>query len=344
MPKKSPTVAEALLEAHVEYLMDRLTGPTFADFLAQELDALLDEAGRLTLEEVVTPTMIKRTARRYASEIELGGGLPELVAAVARAVYAHRIHDRTALKDIVSHARWTEAIDKLLEFKSLREKLVRTVVTSPIYTAFASDLLYQGIKDYLSRSGELTRSIPGARSVMKLGRSVINKASPGIEATLDENLRKYVTRSVEATARRSAEAVLRHLDDAGLRKMAREIWDRIKFEPIGTLRADITADDVEELFVIGYEYWRELRRTEFYTGLIEAGIDAFFDAYGSQPLTVLLDDLGIDRDTILTECLHYAPHVLTQLKRKKVLRAFVRRQLEGFYRSGAVERVLAASE
>lgn len=340
MSKKKRDVAEALLDAHVEYLVERLTGPELGHSVAAELDALLADARRLKLKEVVTPAMIKRTAQRYAAEIELGGGLPELVAATARALHAHRIHDRTALKDIVSHARWTDTVDKLLELKSLREKLVRAAATSPIYIAFASDLLYHGIKDYLARSGELTRAIPGARSVMKLGRSVMSKASPGIEAALDENLRKYVARSVEVTARTSADFVLRHLNEDTLRTMAREIWDRIKFEPIGTLREDIGADDVEDLFVIGYEYWRELRRTEFYARLIDAGIDVFFDAYGDAPLTALLDDLGIDRDIILTELLHYAPHVLKALKRRKLLHGIVRRQLEGFYRSGAVERVL----
>lgn len=341
MPKKKTDVAKALLEAHVRHIVDQLTGSDLPERLGAELDALLADAARLRIRDVVSAAMIKRTARRYAAEIELGGGLPELVADTARAVYAHKVHDRTALKDIVTHARYTEIVDKLLELKSLREKLVHEAATSPIYIAFASDLLYHGIKGYLVRSGELTRGIPGASSVMKLGRSVMNKASPGLEASLDENLKKYVARSVEVTARTSADFVLKHLNEDTLRDMAREIWDRIKFTPIGSLRDDVSSDDVEDLFVIGYEFWRELRRSEVYGKLIDAGIDVFFDTYGDTPLTGLLDELGIDRDIILSELLHYAPHVLKVLKRKKLLDGVVRRQLEGFYRSGAIERVLA---
>ncbi|MEQ1437961.1 hypothetical protein AAG565_01240 [Fontimonas sp. SYSU GA230001] len=339
--KKHHDVAEALLDAHVAYLVAQLSGDGLQALIEAELDALLVDGMRLKLKDVVSAKMIKDTARTYAADIEMGGGLPQLVADVAQAVYAHKVLDHTTPKDIVTHTRYTEFIDKLLELRSLRDGLVREIATSPIYIAFASDLLYHGIKGYLARSTELTRGIPGASSVMKLGRSVMSKASPGLEASLDEQLKKYVARSVEATAKSSADFVLKHLNDEALRDMAREIWDRSKFTPLGTLRDHIDGDDLEDLFVIGYEYWRELRKTEFYGRLIDAGIDAFFDAYGDAYLGDLLDDLGITRDLMIAEAMRYAPHVIKVLKRKKLLDGILRRQLAGFYRSGAVEQVLA---
>jgi hypothetical protein len=342
--KKANTgLADALLDAHVAFLVEQFTGEGLRDLIAMHLDALLVDASRLKLKEVVTAKMIKDTARTYAAEIELGAGLPELVSGIASALYAHKIHDRTALKDVVVHARYEEFVDKILELESLREKLVRAAATSPIYIAFASDLLYHGIKGYIARGSEITRGVPGAGSVMKLGRSMLNKASPGIENALDDNLRKYVAKSVEATSRTSAEFVLEHLNEDALRKMTREIWDKLKFEHFGSLRDDIAKDDIEDLFVIGYEFWRELRTTEIYATLIDAGIDVFFDMYGDLTLTALLDEIGVTRDIMLDEAMHYAPHVLKVLKRKKLLEPLVRRGLEGFYRSGAVEQVLAAS-
>lgn len=341
MPIRKQTAAEALLDAHVHYVLAQLGGDRLGALIEAELDAVLADAARLRLGEVVTPKMIKDTARAYAVEMEPGGGLPELVAETARALYTHRIHDQTAPRDIVSLARYSEVIDKFLELKTLREKLVREAVASPIYIAFASDLLYHGIKGYLARSGALTRSIPGASSMMKLGMSVVNKASPGIEATLDDALKKYVAKSIGATARSSAEFVLRHLHDDALRDMAREIWDRVKFTPLGSLREDLSSDDVEDLSVSLYEYWRELRRTRYYTTLIDAGIDVLFGHYGDITLADLLGEIGVTRVMMLDEAMRYAPHVLKVLRRKKLLEPMVRRQLEGFYRSGAVEAVLA---
>jgi hypothetical protein len=343
MPRKKSSVAEQLLDAHVHYMVEQLTGDGLQALIESELDALLADAAKLRLRDVVSAKTIRQTARTYAVEIEMGGGLPPLVAEIARVLYAHEVHARTAAKDVVSHERYTEAVDKLLELKSLREKLLRAAATSPIYIAFASELLYHGIRGYLARGTEATRGIPGAGSMMKLGRSVLSKASPGLETTLDESLKRYVARSVEVTARASAELVLKHLSDEALRSMARQIWDHVKVEPIGRLREDVGSDDVEDLFVIGYEYWRELRKTELYRTLIDAGIDAFFIAYGDVPLTALLDDLGITREIMLAEAMRYAPHVLRVLKRRKLLDGIVRRQLEGFYRSGAVERIVGTT-
>lgn len=343
MPKKKTDLAQALLDAHVSHIVGRLTGEDFESAVGAELDNLLADAARLKLKDVVTARMIKDTAHTFAARIEFGGGLPGLVTDVAQAVYSHKILDRTAPKDLVTHARYSEFIDKLLELQSLREKLVREAATSPIYIAFASDLLYNGIKGYLARGGEMTKGIPGAGSVMKIGRSVINKASPRLESSLDENLRKYVARSVEATAKTSAEFVLEHLNEKALRDMAREIWDKVKFTPISSLREDIDGDDVEDLFVIGYEYWRELRKTEIYSALIDAGIDAFFATYGDTTLAQLLEDLGITRGIMLAEAMHYAPHVLKALKRKKLLEDMVRRQLQDFYTSDEVAQILGTA-
>jgi hypothetical protein len=330
MPRKKSSVAEQLLDAHVHYMVEQLTGDGLQALIESELDALLADAAKLRLRDVVSAKTIRQTARTYAVEIE-------------SVLNAHELHARTAAKDVVSHERYTEAVDKLLELKSLREKLLRAAATSPIYIAFASELLYHGIRGYLARGTEATRGIPGAGSMMKLGRSVLSKASPGLETTLDESLKRYVARSVEVTARASAELVLKHLSDEALRSMARQIWDHVKVEPIGRLREDVGSDDVEDLFVIGYEYWRELRKTELYRTLIDAGIDAFFIAYGDVPLTALLDDLGITREIMLAEAMRYAPHVLRVLKRRKLLDGIVRRQLEGFYRSGAVERIVGTT-
>jgi hypothetical protein len=341
MPKKKPSdLAQALLDAHVAFMVEQLSGDALSALVDAQIDAALADAARLKLKDAVSPKMIKDTARTFAVEMEPAGGLPELVAEIARALYAHEIHAKTTPNDLVTHARYEQVIDKLLELRSLREKFVREAVSSPIYIAFATDLLYHGIKGYLARSGELTRNIPGASSVMKLGKSMMNKASPGLEDTLEDSLKKYVARSVEVTARSSAEFVLKHLTDDALRKMAREIWDRNKFVPLAQLREDLDSDDLEDLFVDTYEFWRELRQTKFYSAMIDRAIDVLFEIYGNTSLAELLDELGVTREHMRGEAMRYLPHVIKLLKRKKLLEPMLRRQLEGFYLSGQVEAVL----
>src|SRR5438105_4049569 len=100
--KKPLNVAEALLEAHVQFVLGQLDGKSLHSLIEREIDALLAGAEKLTLGEAVTPQMIKDTVQHYAVELELGGGIPELVGEVARAIYAHELHDETRLADLVS--------------------------------------------------------------------------------------------------------------------------------------------------------------------------------------------------------------------------------------------------
>lgn len=340
--KKPAGIADALLAAHVEFVLDQLAGDALRPLIETGLDSLLADAARLKLKDVVTPKMIKDTARTYAVELQFGGGLPELVGDIARALHGHAIHQTTNFGDLISDRHVGEIVDKLLEFKSLREKIAVELFSGPLYAEFASDLLYHGIQGYLSNNA-LTRNIPGAGSMMKLGKRVMNKATPGLEASLEDGLKKYIGKSLEATSRRSVDFLLHNVDDDAIREMVLDIWERVRELPVAGLREDIGALDQEELFVIGYEYFQELRRTDFFGTLIEAGIDSFFDKYGSTTLMALVDDIGISRQMMLDEALRYAPPVLKTLRRKKMLDATVRLYLEPFYRSGAVEKIVAAA-
>jgi hypothetical protein len=341
MTTHKTSAADALLDAHVHFILEQISGDTLQELVESELDQALAQAARLTLNDCVTRKMIKDTALAFAAELELGGGIPELVGDVARALYAHEVHEHTSFGQVLSDVQFKEILDKALELKSLREKIVYEAVASPLYAEFASDLLYNGIKGYLGQNA-VTRNIPGASSMLKLGKSVMNKATPRLEASIEDSLKKYIGQSVKATSRHSASFLLKHADDDTIRELAQEFWSRIKPLKIAALREDVGSLDVEEGFVTAYEYWRELRQTKYYRVLIGAGIDAFFDKYGDATLADLLDDLGISREIMLREAMRFAPHVIKVLNKKKLLEPVIRRNLARFYHSDAARAVLGA--
>jgi hypothetical protein len=187
MTTHKTSAADALLDAHVHFILEQISGDTLQELVESELDQALAQAARLTLNDCVTRKMIKDTALAFAAELELGGGIPELVGDVARALYAHEVHEHTSFGQVLSDVQFKEILDKALELKSLREKIVYEAVASPLYAEFASDLLYNGIKGYLGQNA-VTRNIPGASSMLKLGKSVMNKATPRLEASIEDSL------------------------------------------------------------------------------------------------------------------------------------------------------------
>ena len=335
--------ATAMLEAHVAWWRTRLTDDAMLEaWMRLELDRILSDAAQLKLKEVVSAAQIKAVAKRYAVDLDLKGGIPELVSNVARALYNSPAHDKTRIVDVLPEPHFLDMLDKALELEALRADLVRGVAATPIFTAFASDLLYNGIRDYVTSQSEVAQRIPGASSMMKLGKSVLNRARPDLENTVEQGLRKYISRTVEATAHQSAELLIKRLDSHTLRGMALEIWQGLKTTPIGHFKREIRQLDMEEGFVLGYAYWGALRKTPYFIALLDAGIDSFFKQYGDETLTALLDDLGITEDMMIAEGMRFAPPVIKALSKKKLLDPVITRQLQDFYDSPEVAAILDA--
>jgi len=76
--------------------------------------------------------------------------------------------------------------------------------------------------------------------------------------------------------------------------------------------------------------------------LIDAGVDGFFDRYGAVSLGELLEEIGITRDMLVADAMRFAPKAIEGLQRKGLLEGMIRRNLEGFYRSGAVEEIVGS--
>ncbi len=340
MPNKKSGIAHKLLDAHVEYFIEQLEPERLRPLLEAQIDEVLADAGKLTLDDVVHRDSVKQVVQVYAVELELGGAIPELVAKIARAVYLNGIHEKTRLRDLLSDKQFAEIVDKLLEMEDLRVQILDEAVSNPLYAEIASDLLFHGIRGYLMHS-RLTKSIPGASSMIKLGKNMLHRASPALEQSIEDNLRAYIRKNIGATLKDSQRFLLKNFDSERLREMAMDAWTAVKPMKVSIFRKYLSSDDVEDFFVIAYEYWRSLRKTDYYSALINIGIDCFFDTYGKTKLAKILEEVGIGRELLLADAMRFAPDAIAGLKKRKLLEPLIRRNLKGFYESGRIEALLA---
>lgn len=339
MPKMT-NKAQALLEAHVRFVLSQIDEAALLPWIEKQLDALLLDADKLSLNDVVTRQMIKDTAKTYSSDLELSGAIPELVGDVANAIYDHDIHDETTLSDLLSDDMFEQILDQILSMEDLHEELVHESIANPLYSDMASELIYNGIRGYITSSG-LVRKVPGAGAAAKLGKSVLKRTAPKLEANVEENLRLYIGKSISTAIRDSEAFMIERIRDPRNRDMALDVWARVKNTPVAFFRNYISQRDTEEVFVLLYEEWKKLRKTDYYVAMIDAGIDTLFDKYGDISLAALLDELGIDRQIMIIEAMRFAPYVLAAVDKNKLLEPLIRRLLEDFYTSDEALTLLA---
>lgn len=332
--------AQRLLDAHVDYVMAQLQGTALEALLAREVDELLAESRRLTLDDAVTRHMIQATARTYAVEIEPSGAIPELIGDIARALYAHPVHAHTRLSDLLPDGVFQEFLDKFLEMDDLHAWIAHEAIANPVYSALATDVVIEGIRGYIYHGGNRARGLPGMRQASALGANLLRGALPAIEETIEESLRAYLQRSIQDLLKGSEDVLLGLFDREQVRLLANEAWEAVRHRRISDFQEGVSSLDIEEFFVIGYELWRSVRQTPAYGAMIDAGIDAVFDKYGDVTLRELLDEMGVTRDIALREANRFAPHVLDVLRQKGMLEPIVRRHLVGFYESEAVAAIL----
>ncbi len=333
-------LADTLLNTHVQWMHERLLGDDLPREITDGLDRLLEITNRIKLKELVRVRDIRKVAKKYACDIQIGGIIPELVGVVARDIYEHKIHADTTLEDLLPDRRFQDILDKLLELKTLRETLARKSVSNPIFASMAAELLTTGIGEYLRKGGELSSRVPGARSAFKLGKRMVERARPDLGEVLEENLRAFVQKQTDASLRASERFLVDALASDEFREVITDMWHAHKHERVSTIREYAGSLDIEEFFVIGYEYWQEVRVHKVFATLIVAGIDAVYRQLGPRTLGAILSDIGITTEMMREDAMTFAPHAIRALEKKKLLEPLIRESLADYYQSPALSQVL----
>lgn len=339
MPDNKKKVANQLLEAQIAFFIEQVTNDGFEQIVKEEIDYFYSIINTLTLNDVVNPDQIKQTIQKYSQELEIHGAVPELLGEIAQHVYDHPAHDNTLVSDIVTDQQFKDILEKALEKEDLRERAIKQAVANPVYAALVSDLLYNGIKDYATDNA-VTKNIPGASSMMKLGKNMMNKAAPKLEKAIEENVKRFIEKNASATLKQSERFLTKTLDNDKIREISLDIWDKAKLQKLSSFRKAITADDLQDFLVMGYDYWLAFRKTSYYAYLVDSGVDFFFNKYGDSPLTLILEEVSIEKSMLSDDAMRFAPPILEMLKENGILADIFRRRLEPFFLSESTLAIL----
>lgn len=343
LPEQERMLAR-LLESHIQYEMAQFDAPAFTLWARQTLDHVWPWLGTVSLGELVTAAQIKDDIRRNVVELDIPGAIAEIAGEASSALFTSPTHADTPLRDIMNADQFEEFVDKGLELKETRQRLIEHLVNLPVYTDLISGVLYQAIVRYIYDTNLISRSVPGVSSMLKMGRKVVSKTVPKLEGVVEDNVRAFIANNLQFLLLESQRFLDRELSDEQLKISAMDVWDSLENRTLGDLQAGINPIDLSEFVVLGYEFWQEFRKSAYFQQSYELIVDYLFDKYGEEPLSVLLDDMTLNPDRIMIEVEHFAPRILSALRQSGQLEAIVRRRLAGFYQSTEALDSLTLSE
>jgi hypothetical protein len=334
------TLADKLLDAQVKYLIGEISGKKLAATVRRDVTAVLDFAATVTLEQALEPDELKKVGRRLLSTSAASAGVERLVPAVADAVYDMPAGDFTDLGAVVGRPEVEALIAKLLSMSQLHDRALDKLTESPLIAVVASKFATKLVGDFLAQNRAKAEKVPGVGGLLKVGASAANRVKSPFDKQLDAMLGDAAGKGAAGAMKRTNKIVKELIDEAPLHDAAMEVWDLHADAPMADLRHYLSKADNRELVVLVYEVIASARETEFAGHIVDMAIDTFFEQYGSTTLAQLLEDFGVTKAHLVEDIVAIAPSVIEAAKASGALESILRAQLEPFFHSAAVTKLL----
>ena len=200
-----------------------------------------------------------------------------------------------------------------------------------MYSRLISNVLYHGIKNFLLTENVLARNIPGASSLVRLGKRSLNAASPKLEGGIDRQLIKFVNANIQDTIAESETFLNTALDPALMRKLGDEAWETNATTAVGDLAVYVDVDSLSAIVAVVEKFWLHYRETPLFTALVAAVVRHFFARYGEQDVRSFLEAMGITEDVARREASALVTPWLEQARDSGYAEQRLRVRLGAFY-------------
>ncbi|MFN4318330.1 hypothetical protein [Acinetobacter parvus] len=325
--EKSQHLAQALLLEQVAFYKNQLTTQLSAEFFQQFIQLFIQHAPDIQLREVVELEQIQAVVKRYAFEMQLGAGLLEFIGEIAQRLHVFSLQSSAELQDLFSDQQFEIWLSKFLELENIRHYLNHFLKESPsieqLCQYIATTTLQNKLPKLFSQADEDRISESKYEWQQKL-KSFSYRQQQRIEQKLEESIGKFIQEQL---------ADLSLLSNDDMESLARNVWDDNKAKPLSEYTKQVTPLDVEEFFVMIYEYWKELRQSSFIQELILYGVKVFYDFYKDESLEDIFAAIGLEDTDLLNEAVRFYPKVVAALDEHGVLEPIITLILKPFYES-----------
>lgn len=321
---------DAMYEAHVAFEVERFTRAHLDTAITEEVQALFAWLAEVSLDDLATPDAVVDallTSLRTPSGPEVPDRVTESLLAGQAAVRS----SRATLGDLVSKQdaqRWATSLAGMTD---ARAALVGQVTSSRVYTRLVAHVVYQGVKSYMLSENVLTKKIPGASSLVRLGQRGLGAAAPGLEANVDRQLIAFVDANITDTVKDSRRFLDGMLDEQQVAEMSDEAWAAAADSPVAESADLLAPDDVRTLVELVWAQWLELRDTALVEEVLAEAVHGVFAEHGHRPLADLLSDVGVTETSVLDVVLPLAAPAVQHALDTGYIEHRVRERLWAFY-------------
>jgi hypothetical protein len=329
---------DQMLAAHVAFELE-CWGPDRAEeSAAAEIRAFWAWLEQVPVSDIADADTIAGWIDELVLTRSVGPQLAEQINEAVISVHRTAADDGTTVAELLPEAEFEQAARAAAGMDDIQRAIITQVTSSEVYAKLISHVLYEGLKGYLTEENPVSKRVPGAASMLKLGQNAIGTAAPGLSQGIDRQLTAFVNSNISDAMRDSQEYLIEALSEERLLETATEVYQEAAGTTVAEAAAEISEESVSSMVTAGLAVWEHLRTTGTVYEMVRAPIAAFLDGWGDQPIGKLLVAAGITSEDIVTTFSPTAAEWIERAYADGYLEERIRARLEPFYQHMAQQQ------
>ncbi|HET6168356.1 MAG TPA: hypothetical protein VFE07_16115 [Marmoricola sp.] len=332
-------LAGRLLDAQVAWLVGRMTGADLPALIAEDVDDLLAAGSQVPLGSLVTASQVKGLVRLVVDKVPPSTAASTLVTMAADVAYDGQPEPFT-LSDLIDREHVESLVDEALGLTDLAATFLDQLTESPLVATLASRFVGRVVNDVVAANRAVAEKIPGVGSLVSFGASAAGRVIGAADKQLEQVLGDTAGKGAVFVMRRLNRVVVETLKDPTTRDAVLEVYDLYADQPVVRLDQLGSREDAHRVAGLLQDIVIAGAPTEAILALVDALVDGFFETYGAEPVTKLVQELDITRDDLVEHATAIAPGLLASAHESGELERLVRSRLEPFFASPEVAAIL----
>lgn len=332
-------MAQQLLDAQVAYHLDRWGEDQLAATVGGLAESLLAAGGRHQIEDLVDREAVKVIVVRAMESMPASAavsGILELVTAVVVEGPA----EPYPLGELVDRDEVEALLDSVLALHPVLERLMEALADVPLVGTTASRFVGRVVHEVVLANKAVADKVPGLGSLVSFGTNAASRMMGAADRQFEGLVGDTMDRGGAFAVRRLNRVVIETLLDPTTRFAVLQTWDLLAREPVVGLSHHATPEQISDVAGALQDVAITALATDHAAHLAGVVVDGFFDGFGGYTPTELLDQLDLTREDLVADLVRVATPVVGALRQSGDLERLLRAQLEPFFSSAEVSRLL----
>lgn len=326
--------AEALFQAHVEHTLEQIQN---FDVIRAEVAAFFEQLSETPLSTLIPLENIQKVAKERVLDVAPSNQLRTEIANLVKDALKNPEGQKTLISDLIPDATAEAVISIIANDSERRNMIIHEIFGNPTTGEVLSTTISHAIKDYMENN-VVTKKIPGAAGLMKLGKGMLEKAT---DSNFDEALQSYLSRNIRNIMNISEKKTQETLSNKRVHSVAADIWSKVKKKSVASVAQLVDIPTVDAGSHIVVVVWNHIRTTKYVQSLVSECVAGWYARNSNRSLVELLADVNVTPEFIVAEVEPALTLTLKHLADNGYLRARIEPLFHQFYASDAASAIIA---